>query len=166
MTGVTRLELEGLRHVLERVPTADSFRASAPNALVGFLARLRQWDQTERQPWLRRLDEVLTNVGNGDDHHLELVGVGARREPPAREHTDGVHGSGEDQGPRAGEEPALCPVCGERALTPAQTACSARCRQRRSRAARRGHTPVTPPQAAGDELAACVAPSPRAKPQP
>jgi hypothetical protein len=55
MTGLTRLELEGLRHALERVPTAESFRASTPNALVGFLTRLRQWDRTVRQPWLMRL---------------------------------------------------------------------------------------------------------------
>jgi hypothetical protein len=65
MTGLTRLELEGLRHALERVPTADSFRASAPNGLVGFLNRLRQWDQTERQPWLRRLDAFLAGAEDG-----------------------------------------------------------------------------------------------------
>jgi hypothetical protein len=162
MTGLTRLELEGLRHALERVPTAESFRASAPNGLVGFLNRLRQWDQAERQPWLRRLDAFLagaedggcrdgrhTSSDEGTDTSAPAAHVEADAELEYAGHGVGIanlHEGVDTEVPRGRAAFQLCPICGERPLTPAQTACSARCRQRRSRAARRGHTPVTAPQ--------------------
>jgi hypothetical protein len=163
MTGFTRLELEGLRHALERVPTAESFRASAPNGLVGFLTRLRQWDQTERQPWLRRLDAFLAGAEDGgrcDGRHTSndagtdtsapAAHAEGNAEPDHAGHGVGIaahlHEGGDAEVLRSLAALQLCPVCGERPLTPAQTACSARCRQRRSRAGRRGHTPVTAPQ--------------------
>jgi hypothetical protein len=160
MTGLTRLELEKLRHALERVPTADSFRASAPNALVGFLTRRRQWDQAERQPWLRRLDAFLgaQDGGSRDGRHTSNNEGTDTSAPAAHAEVDAeldhaghgvgmanLHESGDAEVPQGRAALQLCPICGERPLAPTQTACSARCRQRRSRAARRGHTPVTAP---------------------
>jgi len=161
MTGLTRLELEGLRHALERVPTAESFRANAPNGLVGFLARLRQWDQADRQPWLRRLDAFLAGAEDGgcrDGRHTSSHEGNDMSAPAAHAKGDveldhaghgvgvaNLQGGGDAQAPRGRVALQICPVCGERSLTPAQTACSARCRQRRSRGRRLSVTPVTPP---------------------
>jgi hypothetical protein len=165
MTSLTRLELEGLRHALAQAPTADSFRASAPNWVVGFLSRLRQWDQADRQPWLRRLDAFLAGAGDGgcrdgrhtsNDEGTDTSAPAAHAEGDAELDHAG-HGVGmanlherwDAEVPRGRAAFQLCPICGERPLAPTQTACSARCRQRRSRAARRGHTPVTPAGDAG-----------------
>jgi hypothetical protein len=132
--ALTRAEVEALRAALERAPTAASFRAQAPNAVTGFLTHLRHWDQVDRQPWLRRLDELLTVAADdrtcdGRDRSTDETGAAS----------DLIHEGDNAEVPRVGDTPQLCPVCGERALAPSQTACSARCRKRRSRAARRGH---------------------------
>jgi predicted nucleic acid-binding Zn ribbon protein len=164
MTDLTRRELEGLRHALAQAPTADSFRASAPNGVVGFLHRLRQWDQADRQPWLRRLDAFLADAEDGgcrDGRHTSNNEGTDTSAPAAHAEVDAeldhaghgvgmanLHESGDAEVPHGRAALQLCPVCGERPLTPAQTACSPRCRQRRSRRRRFSVTPVTPPLSA------------------
>jgi hypothetical protein len=77
------------------------------------------------------------------DHEEPPVSTAAdpSRSEPVTALLEGTAGS--SARPEGAEPPAahLCPVCGAAPLRGGETACSARCRQRRSRAARRQHPP-------------------------